>query len=112
MSLSSKNCVESESRLVLKDKVRKIYKLKQKDSADKSLPEKMNYPVTAQMINSSVVSEKTTSMVGLSKIKVRGKTAHTCKVCGKEDQLSNLKVHIRRHHTMFRKRKAMVTCKL
>ena len=46
-----------------------------------------------------VLSEKICSMMVPSKNKTpNGKMAHTCKVCGKEAQKSNIKHHIERHH--------------
>ena len=47
----------------------------------------------------SLLSEKISSMMIPSKNKTpNGKLAHTCKVCGKEAQKSNIKHHIERHH--------------
>ena len=109
MSSSTKNNIESESGRVSKDKVRKRYKAQKKDSAGAM---KMNYHSIAEMRNDPVASEKITSMMGPSNIKVRGKMAHMCKVCGKEDRISNIKAHIRIHHTMFSKTKDLMTCKL
>ena len=109
MSSSTKNNIESESGRVSKDKVRKRYKAQKKDSAGAM---KMNYPFIAEMRNDPAASENITSMMGPSNIKVRGKMAHMCKVCGKEDRISNIKAHIRIHHTMFSKRKDLMTCKL
>ena len=109
MSSSTKNNIESESGRALKDKVRKRYKAQKKDSAGAM---KMNYPFIAEMRNDPAASENITSMMGPSNIKVRGKMAHMCKVCGKEDRISNIKAHIRIHHTMFSKRKDLMTCKL
>ena len=46
-----------------------------------------------------LLSEKICSMMVPSKNKTpNGKLAHTCRVCGKEDQKSNIKHHIERHH--------------
>ena len=109
MSSSTQNNIESESGGVSKDKVRKIHKAQKKDSAGAM---KTNYPFIAEMRNDPAASENITSMMGPSNIKVRGKMAHMCKVCGKEDRISNIKAHIRIHHTMFSKRKDLMTCKL
>ena len=59
----------------------------------------------------SLLSEKISSMMIPSKNKTpNGKLAHTCKVCGKEAQKSNIKHHIERHH-MKGWKKDLISCK-
>ena len=58
----------------------------------------------------TLLSEKISSMMVPSKNKTpNGKMAHTCKVCGKEAQKSNIKHHIERHH-MKGWKKDLITC--
>ena len=58
------------------------------------------------------LAERIGSMMIPSKNKTpNGKRAHTCKVCGKEAQKSNIKHHIERHH-MEGWRKGLKTCEL
>ena len=59
----------------------------------------------------TLLSEKICSMMVPSKNKTpNGKMAHTCKVCGKEAQKSNIKHHIERHH-MEGWKKDLISCK-
>ena len=58
------------------------------------------------------LAERIGSMMIPSKNKTpNGKRAHTCKVCGKEAQKSNIKHHIERHH-MEGWRKGLKTCEV
>ena len=106
MSSSTKSNIESESGRVSKDKVRKRYKAQKKDSEG---ARKIIYPFTTEMKKAHVASENITSMMDPSNKKVHGKMAHLCKLCGKEDQISNIKDHIRIHHTMSSKTKDLQT---
>ena len=60
----------------------------------------------------SILILKSYAAIGIiSKNKTpNGKRAHTCKVCGKEAQKSNIKHHIERHH-MEGWKKDLINCK-
>ena len=89
----AKNCWESNAEKANDEKVIKRHGYPEEE------PDKL-----------SLLSEKISSMMIPSKNKTpNGKMAHTCKVCGKEAQKSNIKHHIERHH-MKGWKKDLISC--